>query len=227
MDIKPSLKGSQEYTFIDVLNAHKRDVQVSTNCHAIGTVEAFNAAEQTCTVKIAYSFQVYEQQQNGREVLVQKDFPLLIDCPTIVVSGGNAGLTMPIAVGDNCLVLFNDRDIDNWFSGATSGPVASTRLHSISDGIVLVGVRPLSKVIPSYDTANPHLYNGTASIKVKSNKILLENSTDKLGLLLKDLIDTIKAITTSNAVVGVPCTISPASQAQLAIVSTKIEALLE
>jgi hypothetical protein len=229
MDILQGRKTSNEITLSDLLNSHKRDVQLSTNCHAIGTIEAFNSADQTCTVKIAYSMQVYESAPNSPNgvAIVEKQYPLLIDCPTVIITGGSAGLTMPIAVGDSCLVLFNDRDIENWFNGATSGPVASTRLHSITDAIALVGIRSLAQSIADYDSVNPTLYNGTTRIKVKSSKILLENSTDKLGLLLKELIDTIKSITTSNAVVGVPCTISPASQAQLALVSTKIEGLLE
>lgn len=221
-DIRPSRRTSTDYTLSDVLNAHKRDILITMNCHAIGEIESFDTAKQTATVKISYSMQIYENNN-----LVQKDYPILLDCPVMTYTGGGSGITMPIAQGDSCLVLFNDRDIDNWFQGGGSKILASGRVHSLSDAIIFVGIRPLDKVIQNYDGTNPTIFNGETQIKIKSSKILLENSSDKLGLLLAELIDTIKSITTTNCVVGSPVAVSPASQALLDIVKTKIEGLLE
>jgi hypothetical protein len=215
-------KVSSEVSLIDVLRLHKDDIFSTMNCHAIGTIESFDPAEQTATIKISYKRKIFE---SGVEKLL--DYPLLLDCPIISITGGQAGLTMPVTAGDSTLVLFNDRDIDNWFSGATSGQLASPRAHSISDGIALVGVRPLNKVIQNFDASNPTLFNQTTRIKVKPTKVLIENSTDKLGLVLSELIDTINAITTTNCVVGAPVAVSPASQAQLNLVKTKLIGLLE
>lgn len=215
----PSLK--------DVLDMHKREIMLEMNCHALGIVESFDAQDQTCTIKINYLKTQVVKTQAGNYEERQFNYPLLIDCPTVIYRGGNAGLTMPITQGDSCLVLFNDRDFDNWFAGNDFAPVATNRLHSISDGIALVGVGSLSSKLENYDSENPHLFNGDTSLKIKSDKILLENSTGKLGMILAELVDKIIALQTTPAVVGNPSLLDPATIAELNTMKTKIEGILE
>lgn len=59
-------------------------------------------------------------------------------------------MTMPIAKGDSCFVLFNDRDIDNWFFDGGVKVPNTNRIHDISDGLVVVGVNNLQTVISDY-----------------------------------------------------------------------------
>ena len=218
---------TSEVSLKDVLDQLKREVMLEINCHALGVVEKFDVAKQTCTVKINYlktqlvrnTLGVYENQSFS--------YPILLDCPAIIMAGGASGISVPIDKGDSCIILFNDRDIDNWTTGASDSEVATGRLHSVSDGLVLLGARNSSNKIENYDNENPHMWNGETGIRVKPDKVLIENAADKLGALLRDLIDEVKAIATTNAVVGVPCTISPASQALLEAVAIKIEGLLE
>jgi hypothetical protein len=198
------------------------------NCHAVGRVESFNSAEQTCTVKISYTKTFYRKNEDGTFEDKQVEYPLLLQCPLMMISGGVAGLTMPVKSGDDCLVLFNDRDIDNWFSGLKDGKLNSNRLHSLSDGMIFVGVRNLESAIPSYDAENPVLYNGDTKITVKSGKVLLENSSDSLGALMQELIDAIKAITVLDTLPNgatVPQGIIDPSA--LIAVASKLEGLLE
>ena len=85
------------------------------------------------------------------------DYPFLADCPVIALGGGNGALTFPITTGDDCLVFFNDRDIDSWFSGSSTSAPATLRLHSFSDGIILVGLRSLNNVLVNYSGSNVEL----------------------------------------------------------------------
>ena len=220
-------KAVSEVDLKDVLDLHKKDVMLSMNCHAIGEIQSFDSSKQTCVVKISYCKTFYDRDSSGKYVPRYVDYPVLVDCPTVVLSGGLAGLSMPIKQGDSCLVLFCDRDIDNWFNGAKSGPPASNRLHSISDGVALVGLRSPANKIPNYDADNPTLYNEGTRVKVKTGKVEIANDSDKLGLLLADLIDAINSITTTNCVVGSPVAISPASQASISSVKAKLQGLLE
>jgi hypothetical protein len=81
-------------------------------------------------------------------------YPLLVDVPVFVLSGGAGYITCPISKGDPCIVLFNDRDLDPWFTAGTLGaPPNSTRMHSLADGIALVGIRPATNPIPSNGSA--------------------------------------------------------------------------
>lgn len=213
----------------DVFNIHKRDIFLSMNCHAIGKITKFKSSDQTAEIQINYSkkFSEADPSKQGLTRTVIKEYPVLVDCPVVVITGGDAGLTMPIKEGDDCLVCFNDRDIDKWFEGATNGPVESNRLHAMSDGIALVGLRSLSKSLAQYDSDNPVLFNKATKITVKENKIKMENAVESLNDILQDLITEIKGLITTPAVLGAPSTISPASQALLDLVAARLGELIE
>lgn len=159
-----------------ILEGLKRQTQLSINCVQIGVIQAFDAATQLATIKISMK-QVKDVLEDGTRTL--QEYPLLLECPVVVLFGGNDFLSMPIAVGDNCVVLFNDREIDQWlYHGDGQSPVTA-RLHDISDAFALVGIRSLTRSIASY------LANG---IRLSHN-----NGNSKMDL--KDgLIDTVATL---------------------------------
>lgn len=218
---------STDPTLSDVLTEHKKDLMLSMNCHSIAKIESFNSSNQTCEASLVYSKTYNTRNDDGTYTPEQVEYPLLLDCPVIVLGGGQSGLTMPIESGDECLILFNDRDIDNWFKGATSGKVASTRKHSFSDGIALVGLKSLSNSISDYDNSNPVLFNGDTKITLKEQKIKIENSVESLNDILQDLIIAINGIVTTNCVIGNPVALNPASIATINLVATRLGGLLE
>lgn len=210
-------------TFNDLLNAHKKNVMLSINCHAVATVKKVDLELMTLQAQINYGSTIYEVKADGTTGTKIKDYPLLVDVPFIVLGGGTTYLTFPIKAGDECLILFNDRDLNNWIEGASTGPVASNRLHSMADAMALVGF-----IVPSdYDPDRATLGNGETSVGVGENKIRLKNSVESLNTILQDLVTEIKAIQTTNTVPGSPALISPASQAALAAVATRLGELLE
>ena len=141
----------------DLLFAMRREVFFSLNCATIGIVQSFNPAKQTAEIKIAF------QRVVGNEI---KDYPLLVDCPVVVLAGGAGRLTFPIAAGDSCLVLFADRNIDAWFSTGSVVVPASQRAHSLADGIALVGIRNLSNAIGDYSESAVELQNNGAKLSL-------------------------------------------------------------
>lgn len=119
-----------------LLDSFKLELFAALNSHALGEIVSYDAAKATASVQIKTL-----RQFNGQYL----SYPVLTDCPVYQMMGGSAFISMPITVGDPCLVLFNDWDIDNWFStGATVAP-NTPRAHSLSDGLVLVGFRNLAK----------------------------------------------------------------------------------
>jgi hypothetical protein len=122
--------------FDDVLTELKDSMFANFNCVQIGKLTKINT-DQTCELEI----QFLRTLQDG----TTKKYPLLVDCPYIVIGGGGAYLDMPISKGDYCLVLFSDRNIDDWWDTANVAVPADTRKHSISDGIALVGINPKVK----------------------------------------------------------------------------------
>jgi len=221
----PSLK--------DVLDKLKQDIFLSLNCHHLGTIQSFDSAKQTAVVTINYKKTYYKYDSTSRTykpTLV--DYPIIADCPVIFLGGGAAHLTFPVAVGDECLILFNDRDIDNWFKGGNNTSVASPRLHSFADAIALVGINSLGKVISNFDGTRAALINGTTYVAVSPTLIKIANASTTLNTLLQDLITNIKNLVTatSNITVtavtpGLGASGVPVNAATITAINTTLTAL--
>ena len=215
-----------EPSLIDLLNRFKKQIFKDLNAHHVGIIQSFDPAKQTCQVSLAYK-QTYFKNEKGANIPYDVDYPLLLDVPVIVMGGGTSSLTFPIQKGDECLVCFNDRDIDNWFVSGQVTSNASARTHAFSDGIAIVGLRNTSRVLTNYDTTRAVLQNGTTMVGVSSSKVIVANNSTTLMTAIASLIDTIKNIQTTNAVLGSPCFISPTSQTQLDSAKTTLQGLLE
>jgi hypothetical protein len=199
----------------DVLELWRKDLMLAFNSHHVGTVRSFDAATQTCTATINYKqtyFQFNEQTAVYTPVLT--DYPTLVSCPLIMISGAGGALTMGDPTGQECLVLFNDRDIDNWYAGNSSGAVATSRLHSFSDGIILVGLRSLANALPNYDSLRPALRSAAGETVVAVNptaeKVLITNTypanSVTLNTLLAQLITQIQALVSATSAITVTST---------------------
>lgn len=159
------------------LNAWMRlmlqNFSANVNCISLGTVEAFDSTTQTATVAINY-LRIFKGANpnlpnpapNDQTSDVYLSYPLLIKCPVVVMQGGGACLTFPIAKGDTGIVLFNDRELDTWMAtGQTTYP-HNLRTHDLSDGIFLCGIRSGVNPISSYDGTNMKILFGGASIVI-------------------------------------------------------------
>lgn len=176
-----------------LLDLFKKEILLNFNCHHIGTIQSFDSIKQLAQVTINYTKTFFEPNTAGVYVPKQVNYPVIIDAPVVSFGGGGGSLTFPITKGDECLVLFNDRDIDNWFNGSSNSPVATGRLHSFSDAVIMVGVRSLANVILNYNNSAAELRNKAGNVKVSitdaeatlaygENTLVL--STDKLLVTL-------------------------------------------
>lgn len=156
--------------FPAIVEGTKRQVMQSMNCVQIGEIQSFDATTQLASIKIAMK-QVKDIMEDGTRIL--QEFPLLLECPVFFLFGGDDFMSMPIEPGDSCIILFNDREIDQWLNkGADQYPV-SIRYHDISDAIALVGIRPLTNSVVGYITNGIRLShgNGNSKIDIKTNLI--------------------------------------------------------
>jgi hypothetical protein len=186
-----------------------RDALQNTNCHLLGTIESFDAAKQTATVSI-------NQKLNFAGVL--KDYPPLVEVPVFILGGGNRVFTFPVRQGDTCLVLFNDRDIDNWFTTGNITTPNSTRLHDLSDGLALVGFRSLANPVDNYSTTDVEVRNGESKIAVGELLLLANAATDLKTLMLA----VITALTTLDSVKT-----GGSAAAAIALANTQVQTLLK
>lgn len=156
----------------DVLDLNKRQTALSINAVKIGIVRAFNKDTQRADVEIAYK-QVKEILADGTRVY--QEYPLLMDLPVVVLFGGVDFLSLPIQEGDNCLVLFNDNEIDQWAKNGNGGNCSTFRMHDLSDGIALVGIRPLTNSIVGYLANGIRLSHGGGNSQIDLKDNLIES----------------------------------------------------
>lgn len=203
-------KVPQEPSLKDLLDLFQKQIMLLFNCHHVGTVQSFNPTTQQATATINYLRTYFQQDTNpqsdtfGTSVPKLVSYPTLIDCPVMFLGGGSTSLTFPVSKGDECIVLFNDRDIDNWFSGSSGSPVATSRLHSFSDAIILVGVRSKANVLSNFDTTRAALKDkGGAMVGVHSTLVKIANNTTTLNTLLQSLVTNIQNLVTATATITV------------------------
>lgn len=162
------IQQANEQTLASLLQLHKTDIMNAINCHQVGEIVSFNPSTQTAEIEVKMLKMI-----NGE----LKDYPIIIDCPCIVCGGGEGVITFPIKQGDSCLILFNDRDIDNWYSGGQKMQPRTDRTHSFTDAIALVGLRNKQNCLSGYLTSGAEFKYGGSSIKLENGKITINNGS--------------------------------------------------
>lgn len=172
----------------EFLARRMRDISARINCHTIGTIQSFDAANQTATIKV--NFQKVIKGINSLNNVAEAsdmviDYPALVNVPVMFAQGGGAYLTFPIAAGDTCMVLFCDRDMDIWFATAQISPPNSERIHDINDAVAIVGLRDLQNPVSNYNTEIVSLVDKTGERLVQAGFLQpYAGSTAPLGWLL-------------------------------------------
>lgn len=113
-----------------------------------GIIISFDPDAVTAVVQPA--IKGYETDANGNQISVSMS--LLVDVPVAFPRGGGVTLTFPVASGDECELIFNDRCIDFWWqSGGEQEPV-HPRQHHIGDAIAFLGPMSQAKKISGIST---------------------------------------------------------------------------
>ena len=160
---KQKLKQIQKPDMADTLENLKQDIFKTINCVQIGFIESFNATDQTAVVRLAIK-KIKDITLDGRNIIEEQS--LLLSCPAFIL-GGESYVSAPIKKGDSCIVLFNDRDIDNWFIDGSVSIPNTRRTHDLSDAFALVGIRNTQQSIQNFDNESLNLFfSGTNNIKI-------------------------------------------------------------
>jgi len=217
-----SAKQSTPPPLYDVLMSLKEDVLQSFRVCVPGTVDLVNA-DGTVDVEVA----LMRRDLFG----ASSRYPILPSCPVVTAQGGGLALSLPVAKGDRCLVVFSDRCIDNWRKSGSPQPLANLRMHDLSDGFVLVGINPANSPLstPPMQAGEGGLSEtmpgAAVAIDTALHLVAIRNNTQSLLTLLQSLITAINGIVK----VGGPTTqaVSPASQAVLSALSAQLALLLK
>jgi len=130
-----------------------------------GVIQSFNATAMTCEVQPAIQGVLGAKDGTSKNV----NLPLLVDCPVQFASGGGVTHTFPIAKGDECLVIFASRCIDAWWQNGGVQPPLIYRMHDLSDGFVIAGIRSQPRVLSGVSTTESQLRSDDGSTYIGLN----------------------------------------------------------
>lgn len=134
------------------------------NCMKIATVVEFHPEDLTVTVNLLNK-KTLGQNKDGTPAV--RDYALI----RAKVCFCNPYITFPINVGDDCILLFSDREIESWFINGDAQPVNYTRMHDLTDAFAIFGIRSLPKMIEMAQDCLNLMYKGN-SIQIKENGLV-------------------------------------------------------
>ncbi len=171
-----SLKPNSNKSLSNVLDESFSVFSRFFHCVKIGEIQSFDKQNQTVSVKILYKG-INDYNLQERELV---DFPVLEQVPVVVLGGGGTYISYPIKKGDDCVLLFNDYELDGWWSSGEARPSEFPRRHDLSDAIAIVGLNSLVSLIKDYSDFLKIHYSDSSNITV-GNTIEITNQTINLN----------------------------------------------
>ena len=207
----------------DVFEIVKEYTMAFINCSRIGRIRSFNP--ENCTAYIDIMELIPNDGTN--------EIPsILADVPVIFYGSRNTRITPPDIVGSNCVLIFQDRNIDNFLTTGEQYEPDNGRTHSYADCVALLTLNSYIDEPVMYDANALTLYNGTQfakifndSMELYAEKIKLYNSQTTLLTLIKSLIEEIQKITVDTTTSNTEQEIN--NKAAFNTIVTNFEGLLE
>ena len=205
-------------TIQDVILEAIRARMVETHTALPGVVERFYPSDQTADIRIPLK----RTKTSIEGVESTFEWPLLARVPVWMPHAGAFHVTLPVAVDDECLVLFLERDASKWLTSSVEDAPETRRFHDVSDGIALIGLDSPQQKIASYNADDLEISNdaGTQSIILRANgdieiasvKLSLGAGLEDVMIILSEITDLIAAMTvTGDLVAKTPTTTDAAA----------------
>lgn len=110
------------------------------NCMRIGIVQEFYPDDLTVQVQIAAKKQIGLNMDGTQRV---RDYAPIY----AKVCYCNPFISYDIKQGEECVLLFADREIESWFINGDINPDTHTRMHDLTDAVALFGIRSIPNMI--------------------------------------------------------------------------------
>lgn len=136
-----------------------------------GIIETFDPEKQLASIQPAVK-RIFITRDGETEILAPSELPILINVPVIFPRGGGFSLTFPVKKGDECLIMFCERSIDNWHKTGKVEVPGARRFHSLSDATAIVGLSSLVNKVPNYSSTD-------VQIKADDNSTFISLNEDK------------------------------------------------
>jgi hypothetical protein len=171
-----------------------------------GRVVEFFPDTQTATIRICAE-RIYSSSTEIESSITRG---LLEGVPVHVLSGGGWSVTMPITVGDSCVLFFSQVGYDHWLyedkdvAGTQGGQPMYwlNRKFDIQDGYALVGLNTIPRAIQGYSATASQWRN------VDSTQMISLNSDGTIDVISDSLVKvtspTVEVISTTEVLITTP-----------------------
>jgi protein gp138 len=140
-----------------------------------GKVVSFDAVHQTCVVQPMLQEYILLPPPATSQVPspgVTQNIPTPVtmkpiqDVPIIMMRVPGWSITLPIAAGAECLLIFADTCIDGWWETSNIMPPWDRRRHDLSDAFALFGPWSQPKVLSNYSTESLQIRSDDQSVVI-------------------------------------------------------------
>lgn len=128
-----------------------------------GIVESVDLEKMTCEVQPAIKG-IFRLKDGSEEVVTM---PLCLDVPISFATGGGFTHTFPLQKGDEGMIIFMSRCLDAWWQNGGVQPQAELRMHDLSDGTFIAGIRSQPRVLENINATDCELRNDDGDVKVR------------------------------------------------------------
>ena len=135
-----------------------------------GIVSSFDADEQTVSVKLALRELILTPKKEHNMIIPRPEWVEVIELqkvPICIPRAGGFSLTLPVSVGDECLVVFADACYDAWWQSGDVQNQIDKRRHDLWDGFAIIGPWSQPRKLADYSTTAAQLRSDDGSVKVE------------------------------------------------------------
>jgi len=179
-----------------------------------GIVQDYDPIKKTAKVRPALKRRFKDSRED-------QELNVLIDVPIGFYQTNSCIFSIPIQKGDEVLLIFSERSMDNWLKSGGIVTPNESRKFDLSDAVALPLLKPTGTG-PAADPDCVYLKHGTSEFKVSQDgKFAITNGSEELVDLVKQLADACASIIT-NTKIGPQ---APINAGQFSALSGKISNL--
>ena len=154
-----------------------KKVNFNLRCCIPGVIQQYDPKTNTASIQPA----IREEIVNEDNTVQYMNLPILVNVPIIFPSCSIGSIKMLLKQGDECLVLFSDLSIDNFWKYANVQNPIEVRRHDLSDGIAIPCVlsQPNTK---QFNGTGMEITSGNSMISITKDEITFKNSYGNVTL---------------------------------------------
>lgn len=154
-----------------------KKVNFNLRCCIPGVIQQYDPKTNTASIQPA----IREEIVNEDNTVQYMNLPILVNVPVIFPSCSIGSIKMLLKQGDECLVLFSDLSIDNFWKYANVQNPIEVRRHDLSDGIAIPCVlsQPNTK---QFNGTGVEITSGESKISITKDGITFSDQNGTITL---------------------------------------------